>query len=100
MTQWYAKQLGDGMMAYLPLNQIEAEFQPRFEAAGHPDDMAIFKRHVLGSGLYCDVTAYLPPACADVARACNASPCPAPQADDLTLVAGNKACWRVLFDSN
>lgn len=100
MSQWYAKDLGDGMMAYLPLGQLEAQFQPRFEAAGCPDDMALFKQHVLGSGLYCEVTAYLPPACAAVARACDATPCPAPQADDLTLVAGNNSCWQVLFETD
>jgi len=96
-AQWYAKDLGDGMMAYLPLEEIEAAFAPRFQAAGKPDDMAVFKHHDLGSGLYCEVTAYFSPAAADVARACGAVPCPAPDGDYLTLVAGNNDCWTTLF---
>lgn len=99
MTQWYAKELGDGMMAYLPLADIEAEFEPRFKAAGQPDNLAVFKRHVLGSSLYCDVTAYFPPAAAAIAQACGATPCPAPDADDLTLVLGNEGCWARIFES-
>ena len=99
MTQWYAKQLGDGMMAYLPLAEIEAEFEPRFEAAGQPDNLAVFKRHELGSGLFCEVTAYFPPAAADIARACGAVPCPPPAADDLTLVLGNASCWSHIFQT-
>jgi len=85
------------MMAYLPLAEIEAEFEPRFAAAGNPDDMAVFKRHVLGSALYCNVTAYFSPAAEDVAKACGALPCAPPPADDVTLVAGNKRCRAVLF---
>lgn len=100
MQQWYSKDLGDGMMAYLPLEAIEAEFEPRFEAAGRPDNMAVFKQHEFGSGLHCNATAYLSPAAAEVARACDATPCPPPPADDITLVAGNKACWTRLFGSN
>lgn len=97
MTRWYSKDLGDGMMAYLPLDEIEAEFDPRFRAAGKPDDMAVFKRHELGSGLYCNVTAYFSPAAAAVAEACGATPCAPPPADDITLVAGTARCWPVLF---
>lgn len=98
MRQWYSKDLGDGMMAYLPLSEIEAEFEPRFRAAGRPDDMAVFKRHELGSELYCNVTAYLSPAAAAVvADACDAVPCAAPPANDITLVAGNDGCWVALF---
>lgn len=100
MTQWYAKELGDGMMAYLPLDAIEAEFKPRFEAAGEPGDMAVFKRHVLGSGLYCDVTAYFSPAAHAVAETCDATPCPRPHADDLILVMGKERCWSVLFEAD
>lgn len=97
MEQWYCKDVGDGMMAYLPLGEIEAEFEPRFRAAGRPDNMAVFKQHEMGSGLFCNVTAYLSPAAADVARACGAIPCDPPPADDITLVAGSKNCWAALF---
>lgn len=97
MKQWFSKDLGDGMMAYLPLEEILAEFTPRFEAAGRPDDMALFKRHELGSELFCNATAYLSPAAAEIAHACLATPCVPPPADDITLVAGNETCWTQLF---
>lgn len=100
MTQWYSKELGDGMMAYLPLDAIEAEFKPRFKAAGKPDTMAVFKRHELGSGLFCDVTAFFSPAAAEVAKACDAEPCHPPHGDDITLVFGNTNCWTALFNSD
>lgn len=99
MAQWYSKELGDGMVAHLPLEEIGAEFTPRFDAAGKPDDMAVFKRHELGSGLFCEVTAYFSPAAAEVAQACNADPCEPPHPDDVTLYYGNNGCWSTLFEA-
>lgn len=100
MAQWYSKALGDGMTADLPLREIEAEFAPRFEASGRPDDMAVFKHHELGDSLFCAVTAYFSPAAAAVAHACDAAPCEPPPADDMILVIGNKRCWDALFNSH
>jgi len=100
MSQWYAKNLGDGMMAYLPLAEIETEFESRFNAAGRPDAMAVFKRHELDGGLFCDVRAFISPAAAEVAKACGAVPCPRPDPDELTLVAGNRDCWTTLFEDS
>ncbi len=98
MTHWYSKSLGDGMMAYEPIADIEALFAPGFGEAGKPDDMAVFSQHVLEGSLHCQVMAYFSPAATDVARACGAAPCNKPDPSTLALVAGAPGCWRVLFD--
>ncbi|MGP1682707.1 MAG: hypothetical protein ACTS8S_10320, partial [Giesbergeria sp.] len=67
------------------------------DSAGHPEDMAVFTRHELEGRLQCEVIAYFSPAAAALAREVGAKPCEQPSNNELDLLAGDPACWPVLF---
>ncbi|MDM8529518.1 hypothetical protein QUF63_00005 [Anaerolineales bacterium HSG25] len=100
MNNWFSKNLGDGMMAYEPIAQIEKIFLPLFADAGKPLDMAVFTRHNLEGRLHCEVMAYFSPATTEVARILEAKPCQRPSPEGLDLLVGDKDCWSVLFSEN
>ncbi len=85
------------MWADIPSAEIIQLFQPSFESAGKPAEMAVFTRHEEGS-LHCEWIAYFSPAAVEVARAVEASPCQKPVREGLKLLVGNEACWSALFD--
>lgn len=85
------------MMAPAVLAEIAEAFDPIFEAAGRPADMAIFTRHSAEGSLHCHVTAYFSPAVASLARAQEARPCRRPDRDAIDLLAGDPSCWAELF---
>lgn len=93
---WLSKQLGDGMWADIPSRGINHIFQPSFEAAGKPIEMAVFTRREEGR-LRCEVTAYFSPAAKDVAEWFGALPCAPPARAGLELLAGDESCWLALF---
>lgn len=97
MNNWYSISLGDGIMATIPSAEIEELFPEFYVAAGHPIDMAVFTRSESEGRLHCEVIAYFSPAASELARAFDAEPCPAPARSGLGLLAGNPACWSVLF---
>ena len=97
MQTWFSENLGDGVLAFQPKEQIEAQFAPLFAAAGCPADMAVFTRHELEGRLQCEVVAYFSPAAAALAQARGAQPCSRPERGDLDLLAGDQACWALLF---
>jgi hypothetical protein len=97
MDGWYSLSLGDGMMAGTPAADVEELFLMRFSEAGKPASMAVFTRPESEGRLYCEVIAYFSPAAADVARAFDAEPCGKPERFGLGLLAGDPACWQVLF---
>lgn len=97
MQTWFSQQLGDGVWAYAPKDQIREQFAPLFAAAGQPVDMAVFTRHELEGRLQCEVVAYFSPASAALAQALGAQPCNKPTHNDLDLLAGDAASWAVLF---
>lgn len=97
MDTWYSKELGDGMMAAIPSDEIETAFWRLFDAAGKPPAMAVFTRHKSEGRLHCEVTAYFSPAAGEVARAFGAQPCEKPARVGLGLLAGDKLSWLVLF---
>lgn len=96
MSIWYSKPLGDALSASIYTAEIEQTFQPVFAAAGHPPAMAVFTRQEPGV-IHCKVTVYFSPAAEKIARAFTAQPCNPPETDGLTLLAGNPACWKILF---
>lgn len=98
MQHWHSKPLGDGMWANIPSEEIKQLFQPLFESAGRPAEMAVFTRHEEGS-LHCEWVAYFSPAAAEVAKAVEASPCGKPIQEGLDLLTGSDECWTVLFGS-
>lgn len=95
---WHFKPLGDGMWADVPSEEIKQIFQPLFELAGRPAEMAVFTRHEEG-GLHCQWVAYFSPAAAEIAQAVEASPCAKPIREGLNLLAGCDGCWTVWFGS-
>lgn len=93
---WYCKSLGDGMWAEIPSDEIQQLFQPLFESAGRPAEMAVFRRQEEGR-LHCEWFAYFSPAAGEIAQAVAAVPCNKPVRAGLSLLAGNEACWALLF---
>jgi len=96
MQTWFWKKLGDGMMAYQPIKQIEEAFQVLFEAAGEPIEMAVFTRRDL-TNLHCEVNFYFSPVAGEIARIFDAQPCERPPRQGLDLLAGDQRCWSILF---
>jgi hypothetical protein len=97
MDSWYSKELGDGMLAATPSDEIREVFMQLFDAAGKPLDMAVFTRHESEGRLHCEVIAYFSPAAAEVAQAFEAQPCEKPAPAELGLLAGDPLSWPVLF---
>lgn len=93
---WRFKPLGDGMWADIPSEEIKQIFQPLFESAGRPAEMAVFMRQEEGS-LHCEWFAYFSPAAESTAKAVEAAPCERPLREGLTLLAGRDDCWSALF---
>ncbi len=84
------------MWAPIVCAEIEETFQPLFESAGKPADMAIFVRREEGS-LHCEVIAYFSPEAGNVADSFDALPCAKPSRKGLELLAGDENCWSTLF---
>ena len=97
VTGWFRKSLGDGITAEAAITEIQHVFEPLFEAAGAPDTWAVFTLPVSEGRVQCEVFAYITPAAAAVARCLGATPCVAPAATGMTLVAGPAAAWRAVF---
>jgi hypothetical protein len=97
MDTWYAKALGDGIMASVPSGEIEKAFLGVFNTVGKPLNMAVFTRLESEGRLHCEVIAYFSPAAKDVAKAFDAQPCEKPSPAGLGLLAGDKLSWSVLF---
>ena len=97
MKNWYSVNLGDGIMSAIPSAEIEEFFQPLYASSGQPIEMAVFTRSESEGLLHCEVIAYFSPAASEVAQAFDAEPCPAPTKSGLGLLAGDPACWSILF---
>jgi len=98
--KWYSKNIGDALLAYNDLENIEAVCVPAYQKAGSPDDMAVFYRHESEGRLHCEVTVYFSPAAGDIAKALGASPCERPGKYGLCLLAGSPAAWSILFSKS
>ena len=61
MTVWFAKNLGDGILAGEPLGQIEGLLRSAYAKAGNPKDFAAFIRHESEGRLHCEVKIWLCP---------------------------------------
>ncbi|EZQ18781.1 hypothetical protein DHB74_12225 [Pseudomonas sp. G11-1] len=86
-SSWYCLALGDGLLATVPLSDIEDAFR-QLHPAEAPPGAAVFSRHRL-DGLQCQVTVYFSPALAGLARSFNAHPCGVPEGHDLELLVGS-----------
>jgi hypothetical protein len=97
MENWHSISLGDGIMAAMPIAEIEKAFLQAFAAAGRPIEMAVFTRPESEGRLHCEIFAYFSPASAAVAEAFDAEPCAKPTRAGLGLLAGDERAWSVLF---
>ncbi len=98
MTQsWHNKNLGDALLAFELLHQIETQFQAEFNAADQPEEMALFIRHVSEGRLHCEVWVYFSPRASHLAQLQSARPCARPASQGLGLLAGPDGCWKKLF---
>ncbi len=92
---WYAKELGNGMVAQEPSNNIMEAFLPVFAAKGSPVEMAVFSHYDRHADV---VTAYFSPAARELAERFSASPCDKPIfGEDLGLLVGDQRAIQVLF---
>jgi hypothetical protein len=90
MTQWYSKDLGDGVSAFAPSGQIKEAFLPLFATAGQPTNMAVFSRYDLEKNI---VTIYFSPGAAALAEMFGAAPCEKPKKEGrLSLLVGDRRC--------
>lgn len=97
MDTWYSKELGDGITASMPTDEIASVFLRMFTTMRESLDMAVFTRLESEGRLHCEVVAYFSPAAKDIALAFEAEPCEKPSRAGLGLLAGNKLCWSKLF---
>lgn len=98
MTTWYSRNLGDAMYGVdAALEGLEASFQREFALAGGPLDMAVFTRLESEGRLHCERVVYFSPAARSSADMFGSDPCQKPARPGLDLLAGNPACWSVLF---
>ena len=97
MTDWYSKNLGDGLTSSEALKDIEEYFQSQYASAEKPKDMAVFIRHESEGRLHCEVMIYFSPASAAVAKVFNADPCVKPSPEGLSLLLGAEDSWLIMF---
>lgn len=97
MDNWYILNLGDGIMAATPSDQIRDRFLRFFTEAGNPPEMAVFTRLESEGRLHCEVKAYFSPAAVHIAEEFDAQPCEKPARTGLGLLAGDARSWSLLF---
>lgn len=97
MSTWHSKELGDGIMAAMPLDEIRDDFLRSFDAAGKPPAMAVFTRLESEGRLHCEVVAYFSPEAQALAQIFDAEPCEPPEPTGLGLLAGAENARSVLF---
>ena len=92
---WYSKELGNGMVAQEPTNNIMEAFLPVFAAKGSPVEMAVFSHYDRHADV---VTVYFSPAAKELAERFSATSCEKPTFRDGTgLLVGDQSAIQVLF---
>ena len=98
MTQWYSKDLGDGIDANAPSKQIRETFLPLFAAAGCPMDMAVISHYGLEKNV---VTVYFSPGASALAKAFGAVPCEKPKkVEGFKLLVGDNRATKCFYPSS
>jgi hypothetical protein len=97
MTGWFAKNLGDAMLAWDTLDRIETLYTSLYGVVDGRRDLAVFIRHESEGRLHCEVMAYFSPDAFLLAAALDAAPCGRPSKDGLSLHVGPKDSWQTLF---
>jgi len=97
MRDWFLLNLGDAMLAGEQQDRIRELLLSAVTQAGNPGEMAAFSRHESEGRLHCEVKIYFSPMSATVAREVNARACEKPSPTGLSLLAGSKLSWLLLF---
>ena len=97
MNRWFSKNLGDAMLAFEQLDQIEAQYRAIYGQQASPNDVAVFTRHNSEGSLHCRVEVFFSPAAFELAKQMDAEPCGKPSSNELGLLAGTEASWTALF---
>jgi hypothetical protein len=97
MSVWFARNLGDAMLAGESLDHVKTLFLSEYAKARNSKEMAVFIHHESEGRLHCEVKIYFSPASVVVAEAVDAIPCEKPSPDGLGLLAGSEESWAVLF---
>lgn len=84
---WFCRSLGDGLLAAVPLNEIQQAFLELYPGV-IPPDAAVFLRHRL-EGMHCEVTVFFSPVLAGLARQFGAHRCYQPAAETVELLVGS-----------
>ena len=69
MAGWFAKNLGDAMLASEALDQIRASYASKYEGTDSRNSAAVFIRHESEGRLHCEVMAYFSPGAFRLAEA-------------------------------
>ncbi len=97
MSTWYFKNLGDGIVAFAPLEYIKERFLALYPETDRSGEIAVFVRHESAGHLHCEVEVYFSPAAHAIAMQLDAEPCPWPAPDGLSLLVGSEESWSALF---
>ena len=97
MTAWFAKNLGDAMLAWDSLDRVETLYTSLYGGADSRRDTAVFIRHESEGRLHCEVMAYFSPNAFLLAAALDAAPCKRLSKHDLSLHVGPGDSWQTLF---
>ena len=97
MSSWFYKNLGDALMAFEPLGDIEGQFHSTYRVDPCPKEVAVFIRHNSEGHLHCEVEVYFSPASVVLAMELDADPCTRPSTSGLSLLIGSEGSWSALF---
>jgi len=98
MTAWFAKNLGDAMLAWDSLDRIETLYASLYGGADSHQNAAVFIRHESEGRLHCEAMAYFSPDTFLLAATLDAAPCKRPSQHDLSLHLGPGDSWQTLFE--
>jgi hypothetical protein len=97
MNCWFTGNLGDAILAGESLAQIKELFLAEYQTNNNSNEQALFIRHESEGRLHCELKVYFSPATIIVAKTINATPCNKPCPNGLSLLAGSKESWSILF---
>jgi hypothetical protein len=97
MSLWFRKNLGDALLAWEELGQIEELFLSLYGKDNSSNEVAVFIRHESEGHLHCEVKAYFSPSLVMMAGQVDADPCKRPSLDGLSLLVGSEDSWSSLF---
>lgn len=97
MAAWFAKNLGDAMLAWDSLDRIESLYTTLYGEADERQDIAVFIRHESKGRLHCEVMAFFTPDAFLLAATLDAAPCVRSSKHELSLHVGPEDSWQTLF---